>query len=76
MQYPCRAQQSGLKQIDGAAPGPACDAESAFYDAMARYGHNSAEAFVAHRIWRELRKQEANRAVRDCGKPTAYPNYS
>ena len=36
------------------------DAEEAFYEAMALHGHNSAEAWVADHIWKELRKRAAN----------------
>ena len=36
------------------------DAEAAFYEAMARHGHNSAEAWVGDHIWKELRKRAAN----------------
>ena len=41
------------------------DAEWAFYDAMARHGHNSAEAFVTEHIWKELRKRVANQTSRE-----------
>ncbi len=37
--------------------------ESAFYDAWAHYGHDSAEAMAAKSVWKERRRQLANRIL-------------
>ena len=37
--------------------------ESAFYDAWAHYGHDSAEAMAAKCVWKERRRQLANRIL-------------
>ena len=40
------------------------EAESDYYDCMARFGHDSAEAHVAERLWRQLRREKAQSAER------------
>ena len=34
------------------------EAERDYYDCLARFGHDSAEAYVAELVWRRLRKSE------------------
>lgn len=40
------------------------EAESDYYDCMARFGHNSAEAHVAERLWRKARSDRARTSGR------------
>ncbi len=61
MQYGYEHRRSEFKGGNEASPRTVQEAELAFYDAMALYGHESAEALVAERIWKEQRRLVANR---------------
>ncbi len=56
MQCGYEHRRSAFKGGNEASPRIILEAELAFYDAMALYGHDSAEALVAERIWKEQRR--------------------
>lgn len=46
--------RSGLSATDQC---PVKQAEMEYFDCLGRYGHDSAEAFVAHVVWRRLKSR-------------------
>ena len=56
MQYGYEHGRSEFEGSNETSPHTVQEAELAFYDAMALYGHESAEALVAELIWKERRR--------------------
>ena len=54
-----RPSFAGKMPAAAALPDSALQAERDYHDCLARFGHASAEAYVAEMLWRRLRSQAA-----------------
>ena len=66
MQYGYEHRRSAFKGGNEASPRTVVEAKLAFCDAIALYGHDSAEALVAERIWKKQCRLVANLQHSSC----------